>query len=145
MRVRSIRVSKIYEKPRHGMATEACLKMHTGLILLCLVLVSTLVSANPYQHALENVRCKLNSYRVAVEQPGCDRKEVWLNTCVGVCIGSSVPDRNSAYNMISTCDSCKILESIDVYVELFCRGNAGTFTKYHRVRSASSCHCSRCN
>ena len=127
------------------MAKEAGRRMYTGFILVCLMVMSTLVSANPYQEALKNVRCILKSYRVAIEQPSCERKEVWLNTCVGVCIGSSVPNVNAAYNMMSTCDTCKIHESVEVYVELFCRGNAGTYTKYHRVMSASSCHCSRCN
>ena len=127
------------------MAKEAILSMNIGLILACLVFAAAPTSANPYRKALDNVRCKLNSYKVTIEQPGCERQDVWLNTCVGVCIGSSVPSRHSAHNMVSTCDSCKIHEFTDVYVELYCRGNSGTFTKFHKVRGARSCHCARCS
>ena len=127
------------------MVRGAILRMHTLLMFVYLVLISSLVLANPYQKALENVRCKLNSYKISIEQPNCEKREIWLNTCVGVCIGSSAPAKTSPYNMQSTCDACKMHEYADVFVELYCKGNTGTFTKFYKVRGAKSCHCARCS
>ena len=128
-----------------GMKRDEIWRKYTGLLFTCIVLFPALVSANPYRYAMDNVQCKLNAYKVTIEQPGCERKEVMLNTCVGVCIGSSVPNQNTGYNMVTSCDSCKIRESVDVYVELYCRGTNGPFTKFHQVRGAKSCHCARCS
>lgn len=119
--------------------------MQTGILLAYLIFLSSHASANPFNYALENSRCKLHGYTVQIEVSGCEKKEVMLNTCIGVCIGYSSPNQNAAYNMITTCQSCKVKEFVDVYVELFCNGNNGQFTKFHQLRGAKTCHCAQCN
>ena len=128
-----------------GMKKDEIWRKYTGLLFTCIVLFPAVESGNPYKYAAVNVRCKLNGYKVKIKQPGCQIKAIMLNTCVGACIGSSVPDKYTGYNMVTSCDSCKIRESVDVYVELYCRGTNGPFTKFHRVRGAKSCHCARCS
>ena len=135
-----------YLDEEHLRETEIKPIMHWGVVLAYMVLLPSLASANnPYIYANENVQCKLHSYRVIIEQPGCQRREVWFNTCIGVCIGSSVPSNTAPYNMVTSCDACKVRETTKSQVELYCKGSSGPFTKLHEVKSAGSCHCSKCN
>ena len=120
------------------MGKESCIGLAT-VLFLC---IPYMALANPYKDALERVRCQLHSYRVTVAQQGCQTKDVWVNTCVGVCIAASVP--SSSGDIQSRCDSCKVKESVEIFVELNCQGPSGSYTKFHPMKAAKACHCSLC-
>lgn len=120
------------------MGKETCIGLAT-ILFLCIPYMAV---ASPYKDALARVRCQLHSYKVTVAQPGCETKDVWVNTCVGVCIAASVP--SSAGSLQSRCDSCKVKESVEIFVELSCKGSSGSFTKFHPMKAAKACHCSLC-
>ena len=124
---------------------ERCSLYRLVTIIIALLLTfSSLVKAGPYTDALSKSKCSLLGYKLPIEEPGCHKTEVLVNSCVGACVSASTPS-SELHTFETVTQGCKVTERVNVHVKLKCAADDGsTYEKFIQVRSATHCGCHLC-